>query len=209
MKKNLLLAGFIILMDQILKIWIKLNLQLGEEIKITDWFILHFTENPGMAFGLEWGGNFGKYLLTIFRIIAVIWIFTWLVKLSRNQTNRIAQVSIVLVLAGAVGNLIDSLFYGVIFSDSFGKVATLFPQEGGYSRFMLGHVVDMFYFPLFTLNIPDWSPIWGSEKFIFFQPVFNIADAAITTGVIMMILFQKYLFQKENTSEVVPKKTAI
>ncbi|MFN3951831.1 MAG: lipoprotein signal peptidase [Thermaurantimonas sp.] len=203
MRKNLILVGLVIIADQLLKIWIKLNLRLGEEIKVADWFIIHFTENPGMAFGIEWGGDIGKYALTIFRVVAVIWIFTWLVKLSRNQTKTIAQVSIALVLAGALGNLIDSLFYGVIFSDSINSVATLLPQGGGYAKFMLGHVVDMFYFPLFTVHIPEWFPIWSGEKFIFFQPVFNIADASITTGVILMILFQKYLFNKEeHTSEV-------
>ena len=197
MRKNLILVGLVIIADQLLKIWIKLNLRLGEEIKIADWFIIHFTENPGMAFGIEWGGDIGKYALTIFRVVAVIWIFTWLVKLSRNKTKTIAQVSIALVLAGALGNLIDSLFYGVIFSDSIEGVATLLPQGGGYAKFMLGHVVDMFYFPLFTVHIPEWFPLWSGEKFIFFQPVFNIADASITTGVILMILFQKYLFNKE------------
>ena len=198
-----MIAGLIILADHILKIWIKLNMRLGEEIKITDWFIIHFTENPGMAFGIEWGGNIGKYALTIFRIVAVIWIFTWLVKLSRSRTKSIAQISITLVLAGALGNLIDSLFYGVIFSDSNGSIATIFPEDGGYARFMLGHVVDMFYFPLFTISFPEWLPFWGGESFIFFQPVFNIADAAITSGVILMILFQKYLFHKEESGSEV------
>ncbi|GCD77777.1 lipoprotein signal peptidase [Thermaurantimonas aggregans] len=208
MKKNLLIVGLVILADQVLKIWIKLNLSLGQEIKIADWFILHFTENPGMAFGIEWGGNFGKYLLTIFRIIAVIWIFTWLVKLTRQKAHLTAQVSISLVLAGALGNLIDSLFYGIIFSDSYHQVAHFLPEQGGYAAFMLGHVVDMFYFPLFTVHLPEWLPLWGGESFIFFQPVFNIADASITIGVIFMILFQKHLFQKEiHQSETVANST--
>lgn len=208
MKRNLLIVGLVILTDQVLKIWIKLNLSLGQEIKIADWFILHFTENPGMAFGIEWGGNFGKYLLTIFRIVAVIWIFTWLVKLTRQKAHATAQISISLVLAGALGNLIDSLFYGVLFSDSYNQVANFLPNQGGYAAFMLGHVVDMFYFPLFTVHLPDWLPLWGGESFIFFQPVFNIADASITIGVILMILFQKHLFHKEiHQSETVVNST--
>lgn len=209
MKKNLLVVGLVILADQVLKMWIKLNLSLGQEIKIADWFILHFTENPGMAFGIEWGGNLGKYLLTIFRIVAVIWIFTWLVKLTRQKAHPTAQISVSLVLAGALGNLIDSLFYGIIFSDSYNQVATFLPDQGGYAAFMLGHVVDMFYFPLFTVNLPEWLPLWGGESFIFFQPVFNIADASITAGVILMILFQQHLFQKEERPSEIEKSTII
>lgn len=201
MKKNVAIIGLILLADQALKIWIKLHFALGDEIKIADWFILHFTENPGMAFGIEWGGNLGKYLLTIFRIVAVIWIFTWLVKLNKNQASQVAQISVTLVLAGAIGNLIDSLFYGLLFSDSMGQVASVFPQGGGYAGFMLGHVVDMFYFPLFTVHLPQWVPFWGGSSFIFFQPVFNIADASITSGVVLMILFQKHLFQKVEHEE--------
>ncbi|GCD80786.1 lipoprotein signal peptidase [Schleiferia thermophila] len=196
MRQNLLIVALILLADQALKIWVKLTMMLGQEHRITDWFILHFTENPGMAFGLEWGGDVGKYLLTIFRIAASVWIFTWLVKLNRNHVPAVAQISVALVLAGAVGNLIDSLFYGLLFDHSYHQVATLFPKGGGYAGFMLGHVVDMFYFPLIHTTLPDWIPFWGGKEFLFFQPIFNIADASITVGVGLMIVYQRYLFEK-------------
>ena len=170
---------------------------LGQEYKIFDWFIIHFTENPGMAFGIEWGGLGGKYLLTSFRVVASILIFIWLKNLNKQGSKSVSQVSVSLVFAGAVGNLIDSLFYGLIFSDSLGQVATLFPEGGGYAGFMTGHVVDMLYFPIISGYLPSWIPFYGGDFFIFFRPIFNIADTAISVGIGLMLLNQKDIFKEE------------
>lgn len=184
----------VLLADQILKFWIKLNMRLGDEIRIADWFIIHFTENPGMAFGMELGGSYGKLALSIFRIIAVVAIFFWLRNLSRQKAPTSAIVAVSLILAGALGNILDSAFYGLIFSESLPEVATLFPEGGGYAGFLHGRVVDMFYFPLFKGNLPDWLPIWGGDYFIFFRPIFNLADTSISVGVGLLLLFQRKTF---------------
>ena len=180
-----------LLADQLLKFLIKLNLQLGEEIQIADWFIIHFTENPGMAFGLELGGSYGKLFLSLFRMVAVVGIFFWLRSLIKQNAGALSVASVSLILAGALGNIIDSAFYGMIFSESLGSAATLFPEEGGYGSFLHGRVVDMFYFPLYKGYLPDWLPIWGGDYFIFFRPIFNLADASISVGVALMLLFQR------------------
>lgn len=169
---------------------------LGQEYHITDWFIIHFTENPGMAFGFEFGGTYGKLILTLFRILVVAGIFYWLRQLVKDNAKPIAIVSMSLICAGAIGNIIDSLFYGILFSDSYGKIATLLPKGGGYAPFLHGQVVDMFYFPLFQGYLPDWLPIWGGEYFIFFRPIFNVADASISIGVVLLLIFQKAVFKK-------------
>ena len=191
MKRATLIICSVLLADQLLKFWIKLNLQLGEEIQIADWFIIHFTENPGMAFGLELGGSYGKLFLSLFRMVAVVGIFFWLRSLIRQKAGALSVASVSLILAGALGNIIDSAFYGMIFSESLGSVATLFPEEGGYGSFLPGRVVDMFYFPLFKGYLPNWLPIWGGDYFIFFRPIFNLADASISVGVALMLLFQR------------------
>lgn len=191
MKRATLIICSVLLADQLLKFWIKLNLQLGEEIQIADWFIIHFTENPGMAFGLELGGSYGKLFLSLFRMVAVVGIFFWLRSLIRQKAGALSVASVSLILAGALGNIIDSAFYGMIFSESLGSVATLFPEEGGYGSFLHGRVVDMFYFPLFKGYLPNWLPIWGGDYFIFFRPIFNLADASISVGVALMLLFQR------------------
>jgi len=181
------------MLDQVLKFWIKSNMIIGEEFRVFDWFIIHFTENKGMAFGMEFGGEWGKYLLSIFRIIAIVGIAWYLNILVKEGTSKGVVTSVSLVLAGAIGNMIDSAFYGMIFSHSYGQIATL--MEGGYAGFLQGHVVDMFYFPLINSHFPDWIPIFGGDHFIFFRPVFNIADASISVGVINILLFHRSFFK--------------
>jgi len=195
LKKALLLVLVILIADQALKIWIKTNMHLGEDIVITDWFIIHFTENPGMAFGFEFGGNWGKLVLSIFRIITVGFIFYWLRTLVQKKVKTGAIVAVSLVLAGALGNIIDSAVYGLLFSDSYGQVATFLPEGGGYAGFLFGKVVDMFYFPLYKGYLPEWLPFWGGDYFIFFRPVFNLADFSISCGVGLLILYQKSVFK--------------
>jgi signal peptidase II len=201
LKKAVIIILLILIADQVLKIWVKTSMLIGSRGEIAvlgDWFILHFTENEGMAFGMKFGGEFGKITLSIFRIIAVIAIGWYLVRLSRRKEPFGFILSISLIMAGALGNILDSAFYGIIFSDStFHEVARIFPEEGGYSSFLHGKVVDMFYFPVIKGFYPDWFPFWGGNEFIFFRPVFNIADSSITVGVGILILFQKRFFKKE------------
>jgi len=189
----------ILLIDQVLKVWIKTHMTLGQEYHmIGDWCRIHFTENEGMAFGMTLGGGYGKLALSIFRILAVIAIGWYLVRLSKSQAHRGLVFSISLVFVGALGNIIDSAFYGMLFSESsFHSVATFLPEGGGYGGFLHGKVVDMFYFPMVSGTYPDWLPFLGGDGFIFFRPVFNLADSAITTGVIILIVFQKRFFKKD------------
>jgi signal peptidase II len=196
----------ILLADQILKIWIKTNMVIGQEIQLAPWFILHFTENPGMAFGYELGGSWGKLLLTLFRVGAIVAIGFWIRNLLREGANRYALTAVALIFAGALGNLIDSVFYGVLFSDSYFDVATFMPAEGGYAPWLMGHVVDMFYVPIFKGYLPEWVPIWGGDYMVFFRPVFNLADAAISTGVGILLVFQKRAFPPKELA--VPKEPA-
>ena len=193
LKKSSLLIAFVLILDQVLKVWIKTNMMIGQEIQFFDWFIVHFTENKGMAFGIEFGGDLGKYILSIFRIIAIVAISIYWLKLTKTQVKKGVIYSISLILAGAIGNMIDSAFYGMIFSESFGQIATVF--EGGYSSFLQGKVVDMFYFPLINGHFPNWFPFVGGNHFIFFRPIFNIADAAISTGVINILIFHRSFFK--------------
>jgi len=169
----------------------------GEINMIGDWFILHFTENEGMAFGMKFGGEFGKITLSIFRIVAIIAIGWYLVKITRRNEPFGFILSISMIFAGAMGNMIDSAFYGMIFSEStFHEAARMFPPEGGYSSFLHGKVVDMLYFPVIKGYYPSWVPFLGGNDFIFFRPVFNIADSSITVGVFILILFQKRFLKK-------------
>ncbi len=176
-------------------------MSLGQEFNVLgNWFIIHFTENPGMAFGMEFSGNYGKLILSIFRIIAIIGIIYYLYIITRKKVKTGLIVSLSLVLAGAMGNMIDSAFYGMIFSSSnYFEVARFMPVEGGYGTFLHGRVVDMFYFPIFQGFYPSWVPFVGGTDYIFFRPVFNIADSSITIGVLLMIIFQKQFFQKQES----------
>ena len=197
LKKPLFIIILILLADQILKIWVKTNMYLGQEFPVFgNWFIIHFTENEGMAFGMKFGGEFGKLALSIFRIIAIIAIGWYLYTLTKKKTPFGLIFCISLILAGAIGNIVDSAFYGMLFSDSNYQVAIFLPEEGGSGTFLHGKVVDMFYFPIIEGYFPDWFPIWGSQKFIFFRPVFNIADSSITIGVLSLVIFQKKFFTK-------------
>ena len=193
LKKSFFLIAFVLILDQLLKVLIKTNMMIGQEIYFFDWFIIHFTENKGMAFGIEFGGKLGKYLLSIFRILAIVVISIYWLKLINNHVKKGIIYSISLILAGAIGNMIDSAFYGMIFSESYGQIATVF--EGGYSSFLQGKVVDMFYFPLINGHFPKWLPFVGGNHFIFFRPIFNIADAAISTGVINILIFHRSFFK--------------
>ncbi|RCW30063.1 lipoprotein signal peptidase [Marinilabilia salmonicolor] len=192
----------ILLVDQGLKFWVKTNMMLGDEFSVFgDWFYIHFVENNGMAFGMELGGDFGKIFLSVFRIIAVVGIVWYLYKLTLKKAPLGLVISVSMVLAGALGNIIDSAFYGMIFNHSYSQVATLFPEGGGYASFLHGRVVDMFYFPLFSGTYPDWFPWLGGQDYIFFRPVFNIADSSITLGIISILIFQKKFFEHEEVDK--------
>jgi len=201
LKKAFIIVAVILIIDQALKFYIKTTMSLGQEINVIgDWFIIHFTENPGMAFGMQFSGDYGKLLLSIFRIIAIIGIIYYLYIITRKKVKTGLIVSLALVLAGAIGNMIDSAFYGMIFSHSnYFEVARFLPVEGGYGTFLHGRVVDMFYFPILQGYYPSWVPFVGGDNFIFFRPVFNIADSSITIGVILMILFQKQFYHKQES----------
>ncbi len=175
---------------------------IGEEIHVLgNWFILHFTENEGMAFGFKFGGTSGKLILSLFRIIAVIGIAYYIHTINKKNASPGLIFSFALIMAGALGNIIDSAFYGMIFSDStYHNIAALFPPGGGYGAFLHGKVVDMLYFPIVNTTLPAWVPFWGGDHMIFFRPVFNIADSSITIGVLSLILFQRGFFGKNASS---------
>lgn len=176
---------------------------LGQEIVLfPNWGIIHFTENNGMAFGMELEGSYGKLLLSSFRVLAITGLGYYLFWLVKNKENRGYIYCIAMVFAGALGNLLDSAFYGLLFNESYNQVATLFPAEGGYAPFLFGRVVDMFYFPMLHGHFPTWLPFWSGEDFIFFRPVFNFADFSISMGVGLIILNQKkYFAENKNESE--------
>lgn len=201
MKKPLIVIFIILLIDQIVKFWIKLNFTLGEELfLIGDWCRLHFIENEGMAFGMSFGEEVGKLILTLFRIIAATLIFFYLRKLVIKKENKLVIYAFTLIFAGAVGNIIDSLFYGLIFSEStFFTTAQLFPESGGYAPLCLGKVVDMFYFPLIDTTLPQWIPFVGGNHFEFFNAIFNVADIAITVGVGLLVVSVFVLNNKKKT----------
>ena len=175
-----------------------------------DWFFITFVENNGMAFGMEFGGEFGKLILSLFRVIVVGVMAYYLFKAAKKGTlHKGLVVSFSLIVAGAFGNIIDSMFYGLIFSDNYGEVAQFMPEGGGYASFLHGKVVDMFYFPITTFHIPSWSPIYSGESFLFFSPVFNVADFAISTGVGVFLLYQKHFFKEEKKEKSALEETGI
>lgn len=175
---------------------------LGEEYRVFDWFYIHFTENNGMAFGMEFAGEYGKLFLTLFRILAVLGMLYYINTLVRDNAPKGLVYSVSLIMAGALGNILDSVFYGVLFDSSYHHVASFLPETGGYASIFHGRVVDMLYFPIVSGHFPDWMPIWGGDYFIFFRPVFNLADSAITAGVLLILINQKHFFEKpQETSE--------
>ncbi len=194
MKRSLLIIFLVLLIDQALKIYVKLHFALGEEYQITPWYIIHFAENNGMAYSMEFSGRYGKLILSVFRIIAVFAIGWYLRNLIKTNAHKGLIICMSLVFAGALGNIIDSTFYGLIFSDSFCGVATFLPKGGGYGGFLQGKVVDMLYAPLIHGHFPTWFPIWGGEDFIFFSPICNFSDYAISVGIFLMIIFNKKFF---------------
>jgi signal peptidase II len=194
-KKSVLLILLVLLVDQILKIWIKTHLMPGEEIIVfKNWFILHFVENNGMAFGLEFGNQIGKYFLSIFRIVAICALVWYLQKLLKKEAPFGLIACFSLILAGAIGNMIDGAFYGILFNHNPGEIAVLFPSGGGYSSFLQGRVVDMFYFPMIETTYPKWFPFWGGQEFVFFRHIFNIADSAVSIGVFSIFIFHRHHF---------------
>src|SRR5690606_9421257 len=205
LKKSILLIIIILLIDQASKIYIKTHFKLQDSIEVFSWFKIFFIENEGMAWGTRISDfvsfiseRTAKLALTIFRIIAIFGIGYWLYDATRKQSSKILTIAIALIFSGAMGNIIDSVFYGVLFSDSYMQVATFLPEGGGYDTLLHGKVVDMLYFPLFKGYLPEWLPIWGGQFFTFFEPVFNIADMAVSTGVIILIVFNKKALPKKS-----------
>lgn len=195
----IIIVFLVIFFDQALKFYIKTHYYYGQEVNVLGhWFRLHFIENEGMAFGMKLGqADIGKLVLTLFRLGAVIFGFFLLKKLVKKQYSNGTIICGALILAGAMGNLIDSMFYGLIFTESSFHIAHTTAIGHGYGRFLHGRVVDMLYFPLFTVKLPNWLPFMGGQDFEFFEPVFNIADAAISVGVLTLVFFQKRLVHKK------------
>jgi len=188
----------ILFLDQWLKIYIKMNYTIGGGFDIlgASWAKILFVENEGMAFGLSFGGETGKYILSIFRIVMVLFLIYFLRMLMKTNESFGLQFSFALIIAGAVGNIIDSMFYGLVFSESCYHcgIAEFLPEAGGYAGFLQGSVVDMFYFPMIDTHLPSWIPFFGGDRFAFFKPVFNIADSAISIGVALILIFYRSYF---------------
>lgn len=197
LKKASIIIILVLLIDQISKFYIKTTFALGEEIKVFDWFRILFVENEGMAWGAQIPGEYGKLILTSFRLVAIVGIGYWLWDSVRKNGSKILITAIALIFAGAFGNIIDSVLYGVLFEHSYGQVAEFLPAGEVYGTLMHGKVVDMLYFPLWSGYLPEWIPFWGGDYFTFFEPVFNIADSAITIGVFLLIIFNKRAFPSE------------
>jgi signal peptidase II len=208
-----LLILLILLADQVFKFYIKTNYYLGEDHPVMgSWFRLHFVENEGMAWGWKLGasGSWGKMALTLFRLLAVFFGVYYIGKIIKEKYHKGFIICVALIFAGAVGNLIDSMFYGMIFdsSDPYARnIAGLFPEGGGYAAFLHGKVVDMLYFPIIRTVLPTWLPVWGGEPFEFFSPVFNIADSSISIGLITILLFQNRFFPKKDVTEATSAAT--
>jgi signal peptidase II len=205
LKKSIVLILLIIIIDQTSKIYIKTHFTIQESVDVFSWFKIYFLENEGMAWGTKIPGEYGKLFLTVFRIFAVFGIIYWLINSFKNKASNYLTVAISLIFAGAVGNIIDSVFYGVIFNDSYHSTATLFSNQP-YGTFFHGKVVDMFYFPFIENGqFPDWMPIIGGNYFTFFNAVFNVADFAISVGIGILIVFNKKAFNEiETKKETIP-----
>ena len=203
LKKASILIIIILLIDQASKLYIKTHFKLHDSLEVFSWFKLYFVENDGMAWGTKLSDiipfisdNTAKLCLTIFRILAIFGIGYWLVNSVKKQLPKTLILALVFIFAGALGNIIDSVFYGVSFNDSFNQVASFMPKDGGYAKLLFGNVVDMLYFPLWQGNLPEWIPFIGGRNFIFFEPVFNIADVAIASGFSILLFFNKKAFPK-------------
>ena len=203
LKKASLLILVILLIDQISKFYVKTHFALGDEVPVFNWFKILFVENKGMAWGTKLSDftnlisdRTAKVILTVFRIVAIFGIGYWLVNSIKNKGSKILITAIALIFSGALGNIIDSVFYGVLFNDSIGQIAQFLPAEGGYDTLLHGNVVDMLYFPMWKGFLPEWIPFIGGDFFTFFEPVFNVADVAISTGFVMLIVFNKKAFPK-------------
>lgn len=197
LKKASLLILLVLVIDQWSKIYIKTHFQLGESVEVFSWFKIHFVENKGMAWGMEIPGQYGKLLLSIFRVIAIGFIGYWLWDSIRKKVSNMLIICISLIFAGALGNQLDSTFYGILFNHSNHQVASFLPESGGYAPVFYGRVVDMLYFPLYEGVLPEWIPFKGGEYFSFFDPVFNVADSAISLAVMLLIVFNKTVFPKD------------
>ncbi len=204
----ILIVLITLIIDQAIKIWVKTNMHYGEDILIfgMDWARFHFVENKGMAFGITFWGDFGKLILSLFRLVAIGGLIYYIKILMEQLPPKGLIISFALILAGAIGNILDSAFYGLIFSESYhgAPLATFFPPEGGYESFLYGRVVDMFYFPMVNTYLPEWLPLWGGKPFQFFRPVFNFADSAIFVGVLNLLLFHRSFFNEstKNPQEI-------
>lgn len=210
LRNAILIIALIIIADQALKIWIKTHYPFGEVMRIGgfNWAKLYFIENKGMAWGWEFGGDWGKMILTLFRLAAVIFGTWYLGKIVKQQYHKGFIICASLIYAGALGNLLDSMFYGLIFEEStYAHVAKIFPPHG-YAGFLHGRVVDMLYFPMVDSHFPKWVPFFGGERFEFFSPIFNIADASISAGVITLFVFQKRFFRKHKKEEALTAETS-
>ena len=201
-KRSMLIIVFVLLVDQLSKIYIKTHFELGESTEVFSWFRILFIENEGAAWGaklsdiLPISDKIGKLVLTVFRLFAIVGIGYWLYDIIKKKTTATLITAVSLIFAGALGNILDSLFYGILFNDSYNQLATLFSEEP-YGSLFYGKVVDMLYFPLIDANWPEWVPWIGGNNFRFFEPVFNVADTAISTGVGILIVFNKKAFGKK------------
>ena len=208
LKKSIALIILILLIDQISKIYIKTHFKLQDNIEVFSWFKIFFIENDGMAWGTKISDftsfisdRTAKVILTLFRVVAIFGIGYWLYAATKNKDSKILILAIALIFAGALGNIIDSVFYGILFDDSRNQVAAFLPEAGGYDGLLHGKVVDMLHLPLYNDYLPDWIPFYGGEFFTFFEPVFNVADVAISTGFIMLIVFNKKAFPKKKKED--------